>query len=283
MASETEIIDAYLKGEIDARDLCLAMRDGRVSAGKVAELLKVPKERVGEFCNELLREEARVPRIISSLKSSNSGLGEEELPSSYGGRRGRGYSYSVTALMETNPIAEAIKAVATAAADVAVQDITFFKDFGERVYRVAYWFCAQHPLYKDELLNNPKDTVSRFVDHAISFYIGWMNILDRFDAMISELRGIIEEQQRIIEMYKRVVARLARRAAPSYIDEIAMNVLVALLDRIIVARALGIRVDKKLLRFVASWLEAKGAEQLYKFMGEALGLSPQELAKVVKG
>jgi hypothetical protein len=181
-----------------------------------------------------------------------------------------------------DPVREVLMQISSTVAQKAVKDVSQMQDLGTYVFNVASYFCASDPRYRDALYVNPVDTVRQFVAHAISFYVAYREILDRMEEEIERAYEIAESMMGLVERYKKIVKKLLRRALPMYIDEVTARMLVALADRYILAKALGIPVDRKFAAFVYTWLRAKGVEHTLRYLAWALGLEPEELLEVVR-
>jgi hypothetical protein len=265
-----DIVERFEKGEIGPKEICEAVTRGDLTLKEAAELIGLTEAEAGKYCKELLREETRAAAYSYA---------ELYQPAT----SGRGRSSQPLVPYVPDPVREVLSQYAAMVAQRATKQITEVQEFGSYVYDMGYYFCAADPRYRDSLMVNPVDTVKQFVTHAITFYVAYREILDMMEREIERANMVAERFARLAERYKRVVKSLLRRTLPTYIDEITARLLVALVDRYILARALGVPVDRRFTSFVYAWLRSKGVEYSLRYLAGALGLGPEELEEVVRG
>lgn len=265
-----ELVERFEKGEAGPKDICEAMSNGYLTAKEAATLIGLSEAEVGKYCRELLREESQAQFDYMSLYQPATG-------------GGRGRSSQAISPYIPNPVMEVISQVSALVAQDATRRLANAQELGTYFYDIAYYFCAMDSRYRESLMVNPVDTVKQFVTHAITFYVAYKDILTRMEEEIWRASEVAERMHILVERYKRVVKSLLRRALPSFIDEITARLLVALVDRYILAKSLGVPVDKRFTAFVAAWLRSKGVEYSLRYLAEGLGLEPEELAEVIRG
>jgi len=264
-----DIIERFEKGEIGPREICYAMSRGELTSKEAAELIGVNEVDVAKYCRELLREETQPLQDYSAVYQPAQASG-----------RGRS-SQAITPYIP-NPVLETISQVSALVAQEATRRVVNANELGVYVYDLAYYFCATDPRYRDALMVKPMDTVKMFINHAIAFYVAYKDILASMEEEIDRATQIAERLLALVDRYKRVVKSLIRRTMPSFVDELTAKLLVALVDRYILAKALGVPVDRRFTSFISSWLRSKGVEYSLRYLGEALGLEPEELEEVIR-
>ncbi len=135
----------------------------------------------------------------------------------------------------------------------AVSSFNYFLDLGKNVHNLAYYYASKDPRYAEALRHHPRETVISFVEDAFAFYVAWQEIMQRLSNLVARLYSVIER-------YESIIQSLLPKLYPSIKYEVQAKLALTLIDRLILARLLGIKISKKLPKVAFAWVDALGKE-----------------------
>ena len=255
-----QIYEYYMKGMLSNYDICYAWEIGKLGTNEVADLLKMNPLKVANYCRKVLGD------VVNQMAKEEANSVDLSAATGGGLARGRGRGGPAGVM---SPTLEVLTQLASLAASQAVTDAQFWMELGREVYNIAYFYAARDPRYSEALKTDPRTTVARFIEDAMATYIGLAEVFNR-------IRSIIYRLINIIEQYDAILRRIAPRLYPSFIAELETKAMITLLDRIILARILGVKLGA-IPKFVRLWFEYEGEKFVQQQLAQIFGVPPEYL------
>ena len=260
MPSAEELVEAYRRGDATPRDLCEALMRGDLDDRTVATLLKVGVLSVRSYCRSVLG------RSTEAMAAEEARIAEEEpvYPASTRGRRGAAAQPAAV-----SPTREVLAQLSAQVATEATAAVGYYIELGKEIHNMVYFYASRDPRYAEALKTDPRATVVRFVEDALATYIGLAEVLNR-------IRSVIYRLLEIIDRYDQVLRRLAPRLYPSFVAELETRAVLTLIDRLILARILGVKLGN-VPRFMRLWFEYQGERMVREHLAQLFGVPLEEV------
>lgn len=254
--SVEDIKRAYEQGQLMEEDLCVLANEHLLKYKEVAEILGKSPSTVSRQCKKLLEEELFAP----FKEAVEDYLRKQEEKGALAGRRGR--LGAATSPTET-PIHAVIADLSSRIVAKATQTIQQNQQIADAIYNLAYFYAARDPRYSESLKINPFETVMRFIEDAFAFY-------EAYEEIMARLGSIIQRLYYMIERYDSLIRKLLPRLYPSIRYEMEAKLALTIIDRMILARLLGIKLPRSIPKVAFLWMQTIGDKYLHKELEKLL-------------
>ena len=232
--SVSDVTKAYTSGQLSDVDVCRLAVDKYITFKDASAIIGKPATTVARYCRKLVEKEAE--EIAESIEFSSPGKF---------GKKGGGVSI--------NPAQAVVAEVTGTVVKDAVTTLEYTLTLGKTVHNIAYYYASKDPRYADALRNNAQATIVGFVEDAFAFYVAWQDVMQRLSNLIVRLYSVIDR-------YERIIQAMLPKLYPSIKYEVESKLALELIDRMILARLLGIKMEKKLPKVAFAWVDALGKE-----------------------
>ena len=254
--SAEDIKRAYEQGQLMEEDLCVLANEHLLKYKEVAEILGKSPSTVSRQCKKLLEEELFAP-FRAAVEDY---LRKQEEKGTPAGRRGR---LGATASPTETPIHAVIADLSSRIVARATQTLQQNQQIADAIYNLAYFYAARDPRYSESLKTNPFETVMRFIEDAFAFY-------EAYEEIMARLGSIIQRLYYMIERYDSLIRKLLPRLYPSIRYEMEAKLALTIIDRMILARLLGIKLPRSIPKTAFLWMQAIGDKYLHKELEKLL-------------
>ena len=212
---EKELVDLYAKGEIGDQEVCWLASHGFIKLKVAGAILGKSPAAASRYCRKLLAE----------MEESE----EEPTPPKAAAKAARAKMDEVVQKIYATTMAEAS----------TMHD--YFYGLGREIHTIAYYYAARDPRYSEALKVDPRNTIKRFIEDTMAFYIAWQDIIGDLRMAINRLIGIIAE-------YDNLVRQLLQMTEPAIRYQMEAKYALILIDRMILARLLGAKIPKRVAK-----------------------------------
>ena len=255
MLSPEAVIRDYQQGKISDIDLCRLAQERLITYKDIAAAMGKSPSAVSRMCRKLLEEE-QIGEVKDWMEQAMTQMGT------------RGGLTARRAAGGNTPIHSIIAEVASRTLSDAVQGLDYYISLGKQVHNLAYYYASKDPRYSESLKYEPQATLIRFIEDAFAFYVAFQEFMER-------IRNIVWRLYNVIERYESLVRRLLPKLYPSIRYEMEARLALTLIDRMILARLLGVKLGK-LPKFAFTWMEMIGDKYLKEELLKVLWGVPYE-------
>jgi len=234
-----DVAKAYSLGKLSDIDICRLATEKYITFKDAGSILGRSTISASRYCRKLIDEE-QAREVVEEAMSTPS------IPSGRGRKGG-------AVQQPQSPVQNVMAEVTGRVVSEAVMSLDYFVSLGKTVHNLAYYYASKDPRYSETLKTNPKEAVVAFLEDSMAFYVAWQDIMGRISSMISRLYSVIER-------YESVIQSLLPKLYPSIKYEAETKLALTLIDRMILARLLGIKIGKKLPKVAFAWVDALGDE-----------------------